>query len=132
MVVGVYFSLQETKSNTNSSIIQITEIGITDPSSTAQNGGLQCITDRRSCCRTNQTGEWQFPNGTIIPRYGSNSFYRNRGYDDGTVNLNRVSTDVLQPTGLFCCTVPDTNNTNQTLCVNIGKNLLHVIIILSI
>ena len=34
------------------------------------------------------------------------TFYRNRG-DDGTVNLNRLNTNVITPTGLFCCEVPD-------------------------
>ena len=51
------------------------------------------------------------------------TFYRNRGPGarDGTVNLNRVSTDVRSPTGQFCCEVPDANDINQHVCVNIGE-----------
>ena len=53
-------------------------------------------------------------------------FYRNRG-DNGEVSLNRPS-GVESPTGQFCCEVPDAINTNQTLCVNIGK--LNIVLIL--
>ena len=48
------------------------------------------------------------------------SFYRNRGFDDGTVNLNRLS-GVMMPTGLFCCEVPDARDIMQTVCANIGE-----------
>jgi hypothetical protein len=47
------------------------------------------------------------------------SFYRNRGEDDGTINLNRPS-GVIIPTGLFCCEVPDFAGDSQSLCVYIG------------
>ena len=36
------------------------------------------------------------------------------------MSLNRPS-DVMSPTGLFCCEVPDATDTDQTLCVNIGE-----------
>jgi hypothetical protein len=49
------------------------------------------------------------------------SFYRNRG-DDGTVNLNRLN-DVMMPTGLFCCEVPNTAGDAQPLCANLGKRI---------
>ena len=75
------------------------------------------------CCRfhPNRAGEWFYPNGTVVEHqaYGT-VIYRNRGYDDGTVNLNRAN-DVMSPTGLFCCVVPDATGTNQTVCANIGK-----------
>jgi hypothetical protein len=48
------------------------------------------------------------------------SFYRNRGSDDGTVNLNRVS-GVIMPTGLYCCEVPDIAGDSQPLCAYIGN-----------
>ena len=65
------------------------------------------------------------PNRTMIPLalpdLTSTSFlYRNRGFDDGTVNLNRPS-DVIMPTGLFCCEIPDIAGDNQSLCAYIGK-----------
>ena len=105
----------------NNSIIPITEIGET---TTTSNTGLQCITDRRPCCAAMETraGVWYFPDGTTtVPNQNSaTSFYRNRG-DDGTVNLNRLSTGVMSPIGLFCCVVPDTTETVQTVCADIGR-----------
>ena len=113
---------------TNNSVILITEIeqtttsnGVTD---TTSNNGLQCITDRRPCCAalSNRHGEWLFPNGDTVPGVLQNptTFYRNRG-DDGTVNLNRLNSDVMMPTGRFCCVVPDATDVEQTLCAHIGN-----------
>lgn len=117
----------------NNSIISITEIGETDPT-TNLNDGLQCITDRTPCCRFQyRVGEWFFPNGTKVPLRGGSgatsatTFYRNRGYDDGTVNLNHVSPDVLSPTGRFCCVVPDANDISQTVCVIISKIFVNIL-----
>ena len=110
------------------SVIQITEIGATDPySDTAQDDGIQCITDRMPCCRNPQfsAGEWLFPNGSNIPtQEGAAVFYRDRG-DDGSVSLNILSSDTALPllTGLFCCVVPDATDTTQTVCADISKFL---------
>ena len=127
IIIGVYLSLRGTV-YANNSAIQITEIGetgtVTMPPPPNSNNGLQCITDRMPCCaaRTNRFGQWQFPNKTNIGIIGTTaSFYRNRG-DDGTVNLNRVSDDVMMPTGLFCCIVPDVTEVDQTVCANIGES----------
>ena len=118
MCAGVYLSLREVV-YANNSAIQITEIGETN---SMTNSGLQCITDRMPCCSTapNRLGEWLFPNGTTAPGPQENptTFYRNRG-DDGTVNLNRLNTNV-SPVGLFCCDVPDAAGNIQPLCANIG------------
>ena len=109
----------------NNSHILITEIGETDTSISPppnSNNGLQCITDRMPCCGTqpNRFGEWFFPNGSsVLTQVGSRTFYRNRG-DDGTVNLNRLNSDVMMPTGGFCCVVPDATSTEVTVCANIG------------
>ena len=91
-----------------------------------QNDALQCITDKSPCCRfsPNTAGEWYFPNGTVVSEEGASSatFYRNRGFDDGTVNLNRhidVLSSVSIPTGLFCCVLPDMDDDNQRLCADI-------------
>ena len=113
---GVYLSLKG-EVYANNSVISITEIEQTD---TSANNGLQCITDRRPCCKINRAGEWFFPNGSVVPTQGvATTYYRNRG-DDGTVNLNRVNSDVTMPTGEFCCVVTDATDAVQTLCVNIG------------
>ena len=77
---------------------------------------------RRPCCAAlvGRAGEWFFPNKDKVPIFiDGTTFYRNRG-DDGTVNLNRVSSDVLMPTGRFCCVVPDATSTQVTICANIG------------
>ena len=120
---GVHLSLKGVV-YLNNSFISITEIGQTDTSASPPTiNGLQCVTDKRPCCSTrpNRFGEWLFPDGSIIPILGgATTFYRNRG-DDGTVNLNRVNSDVMMPTGQFCCVVPDPTDFDQTLCVNTGQ-----------
>ena len=116
---GVYLSLRGVV-YANNSVFQITEIGETNATS---NTGLQCITDKMICCTTlgSRFGEWYFPDGTFVPAQGgATTFYRNRG-DDGTVNLNRLDTNVLMPTGLFCCEVPDASGRMQRLCASIGE-----------
>ena len=122
MHAGVYLFLKGTVYG-NNSIVPIAEIGETNTSVGAtQNNGLQCITDKMPCCRFRlRVGEWVFPNGSEVPMQGT--FYRNRGRDDGTVNLNFLSTDIMFPlqTGLFCCVVPDANDIMQTVCSNISE-----------
>ena len=117
---GVYLSLKGVVYS-NNSVILITEIEQTNATS---NNGIQCITDRRPCCATlpNRFGEWFFPNGSNVPSIVNNptSFYRNRG-DDGKVNLNHVNSDVMMPTGRFCCVVPDATSTDVTVCADIGE-----------
>ena len=117
----MYLSLNRTV-YVNNSIIQITSIGKAD-SNTSQNEGLQCITDRKPCCETgpNISGDWYFPNGTIVPMQSSAaSFYRSRG-SDGTANLERVASDIILPTGLFCCVIPDATDALQRVCATISK-----------
>ena len=108
----------------NNSVILITEIEETNATS---NNGLQCITDRMPCCAAGgaRAGEWFFPDGSLVPVIGrgqhrATTFYRSRG-DDGTVNLNRLNSDVMMPTGRFCCVVPDDSSTDVTVCANIGE-----------
>ena len=115
---GVYLSLKGAIYPNNSDII-ITEIGETYPS----NEALQCVTDWMFCCRYYRAGAWYYPSGggMVLKSDSATAFYRSRG-DDGTVNLNRVSSDVMMPTGRFCCVVPDATSTNVTLCANIGQS----------
>ena len=120
--IGVYLSLNRI-AYANNSIIQINEIGETDPYTPSQNGGLQCITDKMPCCQTepHRFGEWYFPDETSVPMQDSAvSYYHNTG-DDGTVNLNRISSDVMSPTGLFCCAIPDATDTLQRMCATISE-----------
>ena len=122
-LTGVYLSLKGTV-YANKSVISITEIGKTDTSSATPpqntNNGLQCISDKLPCCRfnPNRVGEWFFSDGTVVPERGS-TLYRNRGQNDGTVNLNRANINVMSPTGLFCCVVPDATGVMQRICANV-------------
>ena len=102
----------------NNSQVNTRNIG---QSSDSPNGALQCITDKTPCCsQSPRLGEWYLPNGALVQGTTSTTaFYRNRE-DSGEVSLNRPS-DVMSPTGQFCCEVPDATDTNQTLCVNIGE-----------
>ena len=125
---GVYLSLKGTI-YANNSFISTTEIGVTSPN-TDQNEGLQCITDKKRCCRSGSSlvGEWFFPSGTVVPGQGTGpTFYRNRGLnDDGTVNLNRVNTNDMMPTGLFCCVVPDATDVMWWTCANVCELVVDV------
>ena len=106
---------------TNNSYINIRNI--IGQTSDNPNGALQCITDIILCCfsQNPRLGEWYQPNGALVQGTTSTTtFYRARG-DNGAVSLNQPI-DVESPTGQFCCEVPDATNTNQTLCVNIGKH----------
>ena len=102
----------------NNSAVFISDVGST------VNNRLQCTTDRMPCCSSNLVGEWFFPgDGGMVPALGSGpnmatTFYRSRG-DDGTVNLNRVSDDVMMPTGQYCCVVPDATGVMQWACAMI-------------
>ena len=67
-------------------------------------------------------GMWISPKGTEIPNQSENGpFFQNRGVNDGTINLKRLDSNIVEPFGLFCCVVPDANDINQTQCVNIGE-----------
>jgi hypothetical protein len=123
IIVGVHLLLNGTRYANNSEIL-IFEIGqVNSEAESDVNEALQCVTNKMPCCRSDRIGQWYFPNGMLVSVKGrSQFFYRDRG-DNGTVNLNRVSENVMSPTGQFCCVVPDSNGTNQTLCVNIVLEL---------
>ena len=107
---------------TNNSVIPVTEIGETDPLDTsAENNGIQCITDKMPCCGVEEVGEWLFPSGQVVPGLeDAVSFYVNRGKNDGTVNLNRLS-DSMVPTGMFCCVIPDALENTHYVCVGVAS-----------
>ena len=112
---GVYLSLNGVFLTNNSNVL-ITDIGTTSQP-------LVCTTDRMPCCRgVNANGEWLFPNnGSQVPLMSvATSFFRNRE-DSGEVNLFRLNSDVMAPTGKFCCEVPDATGTDNTVCAYIGE-----------
>ena len=92
-------------------------------SSGDSNNALQCITDKNPCCfsQNPQHGEWYLPSGMLVQGTTSDTaFFRSRG-DNGEVYLNRPNNASLSQTGRFCCEVPDATDSNQTLCVIIGR-----------
>ena len=112
-MTGVYLKLKGVV-QTNNSVILVTEIGETGDA-------VQCITDRMPCCSSNgASGQWSFPNGEQVGAVSTDSFYLTRGSnDDGTVRLNR--NNIISPTGLFCCVLPDAVGVDQTQCINISE-----------
>ena len=117
---------------TNNSIVFFTEIGETynhpgmyQRIPFAIPTSLQCITDKKPCClsMSARAGHWFFPDRTRVNHYyfdtEGNMLYRDRT-DDGSVNLNRGNDDVMSPTGLYCCILPDALRVDHTLCANIG------------
>ena len=101
---------------TNNSAIQIAKLV-----EISLDQGVQCITDRKPCCRND--GEWLFPNGTSVPtQHGALSFYKSSG-NNGNVTLNLLRNNELLPllTGTFCCAVPDAKNVTNAACIEISE-----------
>ena len=116
MPEGVQLSLRGV-AIANNSYVDVDDIGEGD------NAGLLCHTNKTNCCgqRPNRAGEWYFPNEDMKVEIlalspANNFFYRNRG--QRVVRLNRRGSPSER--GLFRCEVPNANNVNQTIYVNIG------------
>ena len=98
----------------NNSNIRITDIG------EGETQALLCYTDLITCCkRDGVSGQWYFPNRSFV-RTGQGDYdvYRNRG--DRVVRLNRRN-NATHPTGKFCCVVSDATSMDVTICANISK-----------
>ena len=86
---------------------------------------LNCRTDLEACCNAAQpnlpapVGEWYYPNGTALTLdtspAGGATFRRNRGLM--IVRLWRRDTPTER--GRFHCELPNAQNVNQTVYVNI-------------
>ena len=105
--IGVYLFLNRRVHN-NDTIIPIRNIG-------ESSAGLQCITDKMSCCRRARLGQWFFPNHESVT-YPFNVTWN----ADGAVILNRLSGTTLSPTGLAYCAIPDATGAEQRLYAHIG------------
>lgn len=115
--------------NTNNTEILIGDIG------ESNREGLFCHTDLLTCCRIadnvngsgNGQGKWFYPNGSMVNRElialtNREGFYSRRR--EQSVRLDRFqATNVLSPTGSFCCTVPTTVG-DMIFCANLGMRLL--------
>ena len=81
---------------------------------------LVCVTSNVNtmCCRgrdhlgSGAVGNWLYPNGTIV---GGNIANPNGDFTRSShtqqIRLNRKRTDVMSPTGVYTCQVPDGVNT---------------------
>ncbi len=73
------------------------------------------------CCRgsdhpgSGAVGNWFYPDGTIVLGIAAN-FYGGitRSSHTQQIRLNRKRTDVISPTGVYTCKVPDESNTSRT------------------
>ena len=89
-----------------------------------ENDGLQCTTNSTTCCRnTNQenlTGEFYFPNGTIITTDSTNGYYvRKRS---GHIILEHQGTTLSgEVTGQFRCNISESQGKVTVLLINIGE-----------
>ena len=126
-IPGVYLTL-EGQHYGNGSHILIDEIGEGD------GAALLCVTDLVQCCRGDNTpgvggplGNWFYPNRSLIRLNGSNDdFYRSRGL--GSVRLNRRN-NAMSPIGQFCCVVPDATFVDKTTCINIGEEIIILLLL---
>ena len=87
---------------------------------------LNCRTDLEACCNAGAqmlpapgVGEWYYPNGTALPfdtsPEGGTTFRRNRGL----MNVRLWRRDTPTERGRFRCELPNAQNVNQTVYVNI-------------
>ena len=90
---------------------------------------VMCTSDRMPCCHDPpRYGEWYFPNGSQVKHKseGAVTFHRSRD-NFGNIHLLRIGTNVLSPSGKFCCEVEDATGRNQTLCINIcNSTCVHI------
>ena len=117
---GVYLSLKGDYL-ANNSYVDVDDIG-------EQESALICHTNKTDCCRSDpiRAGEWYFPNGSRVQDGHWNQqfsgvneyFYRNRG--EKIVRLNRYGNSPLER-GHFYCELPDANEIDKTLHVNISE-----------
>ena len=96
----------------NNSIVAINDIGEGD-------NALLCLTDKPDCCKSPNgplQGEFYYPNSSAVGHPNKDTLYRNRGPQ--VVRLNRRN-DVLSPTGVYRCEIPDLSGMNRSLYINI-------------
>ena len=82
---------------------------------------LRCLTPLTQCCRGSENpnggalGHWRFPEGSIVPSRSSGAdLSRTRGAS--SVLLHR-SNNVMSPTGVYTCEIPDNSTTTRELNV---------------
>ncbi len=112
--------------------IPITDVGDGFPDSgtnpTDPGPSLVCVTSNVNtmCCRgsdhpgSGAVGNWLYPDGNTVL---GNSANRNgditRSSHTQQIRLNRKRSDVMSPTGVYTCEVPDGSNTTMIHTANI-------------
>ncbi len=91
---------------------------------------LVCVTSNvnTNCCRSadhggnGPVGNWLYPNGTIVLSNNPNIDFT-RSFHFQKIRLNRKRTDVIFPTGVYTCMVPDSSNTAtiHTATITLGE-----------
>ena len=109
----------------NNSLVDFDDIpDFSSDSGVVDDSVLNCRTDLEACCNAGQpnvaapgVGEWYYPNGTALTFDGADgaTFRRNRG--SMNVRLWRRATPPER--GRFRCELPNAQNVNQTVYVNI-------------
>ena len=87
---------------------------------------LYCLTDRELCCSTEagrSRGRWMFPSDSNVDANTAN-FYSVQGYS--SLLLNRRSSAVMGPTGVYSCIIPDGANNIRTISIRISTSKEHV------
>ena len=96
----------------------------------ADNNALICLTNFTACCSNSETGgigslgDWRLPDGSLVPGGASGStasIIRTRG--PSAVLLHRRH-NVLEPTGVFTCEVPDASGVLRFIYIYIYVGLV--------
>ncbi len=134
---GLYFTLRGTVYLPGDTI-SITDVGdgyLTECMNDNQFdpvSSLVCVTSNvnTNCCRdrdhpgNGSVGNWLYPNGAIVIGNSANSngdFTRSSHTQQ--IRLNRKRANVMSPTGVYTCQVPDGYNfSTHTANITIGKN----------
>ena len=91
------------------------------------NNALICLTNFTACCSNSDTGgtgslgDWRLPDGSLVPGGASGStasIIRTRG--PSAVLLHRRN-NVMVPTGVFTCDVPDASGVLRFVYIYVGQ-----------
>ena len=104
MAVTPGFSLRG-QAYPNHGLVLIDEIGVTD---STDDNSLSCVSDLTDCCLSGLRGEFDFPDGSVVPTLGDirHGYYRTRSTD--RIALNRRPEGTAQ--GLFQCRIRTTTS----------------------
>ena len=107
--------------------------GITYPNNTAvvlehigeeDKNSLMCTTAHNHCCKTNEPGNFYYPNGEpVLPLSQASSSRQSlyQTHSNGSISLKRQAGEVFPPLGRYRCEIPDGRGTLQTLYITIGE-----------